>query len=109
MDRDVVLVLAGGDIGLMSSRLTTLVNYLLQGRRPRERLEREDRLRHEETERDRRLYLDGIERQNRLMAIDMLWRDMQRLEELAQNSPPEAEHGRPDLEKRYDEFARRRE
>ena len=66
MDKDLLLVLMGGLVGLLSSLAAALLTHYLDGRRLRAQLQRENLLRHEERERENLLRHEERERENLL-------------------------------------------
>jgi hypothetical protein len=112
-------LVVGGLIGLVSSLLTTLLAYQLEGRRLRAQLARENLLRHEEREREDRLrqeewqqqsqlHREEMRRQSVLREADNLWRDSERWEEALSQLPAHDLSNRHYLEQRIADWTKRR-
>ena len=120
MDNGLLLVLIGGFVGLASSLAATILTHYLAGRRLRAQLERENVLRREEREREdglRRyereredqLRREELRRQAVLREADMLWQDIERMDEDLRHIPQVDINTRMRLERRLVEWTRRRQ
>jgi hypothetical protein len=131
MDKDLLLVLIGGLVGLVSSLVTAFITHQLDNRRlkvqlerenmlPREEREREDELRRKERERDDQLRREEREREDQLRReefrrqsitreVDALFRDIQRMGETLDRTPKSDFGIRQHLERQIEEWTRRRQ
>lgn len=76
MDRDILLLLVGGAIALLSSILAGLVAYVLEERRLRRQWQRDDKLRHEQLRRDDLKPVQGFLQERRTVQFDETLREL---------------------------------